>query len=115
MTTGRINQVAFLTDAGIARGTSSPGGSTARDDTRPSYATSDERLFRAKGVEDPEPSGYAAPERSSDAPRPTIAAPNEVRGVERGTRFAVRPASSTTVADAGQKRDDGTQDCLRRR
>jgi hypothetical protein len=109
MTTGRINQVAFLTDAGAARGSSSLSGRRLVTTARQSYATSDESLYRTnlrpmtscpRGVPHPR---YRATGHVATEP---------ARSEQRGTQKALSGPPRATDGNARRKGANGTSEYL---
>lgn len=109
MTTGRINQVAFLTDAGVARGRRARRArATSRGDDRQSFGAGDGRRLRAKRrpCVRPLPSGCSASESSGRSSRAETL--RMACGSERKLAFAVHPAPHTPE---GQQRRENVQRC----
>ena len=111
MTTGRINQVAFLTDAGAARGSSPLSGRRLVTTARQSYATSDESLYRTnlrpmtscpRGVPHPR---HRATYRVATEP---------ARSEQLGTREALSGPPRATDGNARRKGANGTSEYLLR-
>lgn len=111
MTTGRINQVAFLRDVGHRTSPSSPTVrlAGARDGARASFASRDEMRTPGGGGRDPTPTKRSASESTVERPCANAAAP--VGGHARCTgRDVVRPAAPE---GARRKGDGDTTDCHR--
>lgn len=112
MTTGRINQVAFLTDAGVARGRPALGDVTSRGDDGSRSMRAIDAEFGQTEVGDLLPSRCSASESSGCSPWAETHRLVATRNTALPSRFTPRRRDPNRRDDAGKTSNVGTSKFL---